>query len=82
MTETSEEEESEKRRDEDELNGYDEETMSDGIDKSWEGLQKRTPEGDVEEEDGESDQRSQVRAGRGMRKDKNRVRMYDYFVNF
>ena len=34
MTETSEEEESEKRWDEDEMNGYDEETIRDGTDKT------------------------------------------------
>ena len=50
MTETSEEEESEKRWDEDEMNGYDEETIRDETDKSWDGLEEGIPEGNVEEE--------------------------------
>ncbi len=84
MTETSEEKESEK--DEDEMNGYDEETMIDEIDKSGEGLEKGTSEGNVEEEDAENKRETErsdesSKSQKGRRKDKNRVRMYDYFVN-
>ena len=55
MTVTSEEEESEKGRDKDEMNGYDEETMRDGMDKSWEGLEKGSAEGNMEEEERETE---------------------------